>query len=176
MQITGIKIVTVIAIVAHVTTRSADVAKCTTKSNANWPKGTNKNYNCGTPSNLAYRGNSIKATQHTNTIFHPAHAGGAFIFPCYNIAQYKRLQWLLYHLCSYTAHAAKQRTGLYRSFSCYLPCFAAVVWRVHPPIPHHPRHVRAYHSAAAPQAYARYHHHAGHYTGQRSRPIIIMYI
>ena len=48
----------------------------------------------------------------TNTIFHPAHAGGAFllpciclgcrafILPCCNTAPYKRLQRLLYHPCS----------------------------------------------------------------------------
>ncbi len=41
----------------------------------------------------------------------------AFILPCFNIAPYKRLQWLLSCPCSYTAHAAKQRTGLYSVFS-----------------------------------------------------------
>lgn len=35
-----------------------------------------------TPSNSASRGSWIRATQHTNTIFHPAHAGGAFLLPC----------------------------------------------------------------------------------------------
>ena len=30
----------------------------------------------GTPSNSAHRGSLIKATQHTNTIFHPAHVAG----------------------------------------------------------------------------------------------------
>lgn len=58
---------------------------------------------------------------------------------------------------NYTAHAAKQRTGLCRRFPSYLPCFAAAVWRVHPAIPHRLRH-------------------AGRCTGQRSRPIIIRYI
>jgi hypothetical protein len=42
---------------------------------------------------------------------------GLFLSSC-NTATYKRLQRLLYHLCSYTAHAAKQSTGLYRRFSC----------------------------------------------------------
>ena len=63
---------------------------------------------------------------------HPAHAGGAFLLPCiccgcrafllpcYNTAENKRLQRLLYHSCSYTTHATKQRTGLYRCFSCDL--------------------------------------------------------
>ena len=30
---------------------------------------------------------------------------------------------------SYTTHATKQCTRLYRRFSGYLPCFAAIVWR-----------------------------------------------
>lgn len=37
--------------------------------------------------------------------------------PCCNTAPYKRLQRVLFWLCSYTAHAAKQRTGLYNGFS-----------------------------------------------------------
>ena len=40
--------------------------------------------------------------------------------PCYNVAPYKRLQRVLHRPCSYTAHATKQRTGLYRGFSCNL--------------------------------------------------------
>lgn len=44
----------------------------------------------------------------------------AFLLPCYNTAENKRLQRLLYHSCSYTTHATKQRTGLYRCFSCDL--------------------------------------------------------
>lgn len=58
---------------------------------------------------------------------------------------------------SYTDHAAKQRTGLYRDFSSYLPCFAAVVWRVHPAILYRLRR-------------------AGRCTAQHNRPIIIRYI
>ena len=41
--------------------------------------------------------------------------------PCCNTAAYKRLQRLLFRPCSYTAHAAKQRTGLYSGFSCDFP-------------------------------------------------------
>lgn len=77
---------------------------------------------------------------------------------------------------SYTAHAAKQHTGLCRRFSSYLPCFAAAVWRVHPAIPRRLRHAGAYHSTAAPPARTRYQHYAGRCTAQHSRPIIIRYI
>nr|DAM15154.1 MAG TPA: hypothetical protein [Caudoviricetes sp.] len=38
--------------------------------------------------------------------------------PCYNSAQYKRLQRVLRRPCNYTAHAAKQRAGLYGGISC----------------------------------------------------------
>ena len=58
-----------------------------------------------------------------------AEGAGLLFFPCYNTTPYKRLQWLLYHMCNYTAHAIKQCTRLYRRFSGYLPCFAAIVWR-----------------------------------------------
>lgn len=51
---------------------------------------------------------------------------------------------------SYTAHAAKQHTGLCRRFSSYLPCFAAAVWRVHPAIPRRLHHAGTYHSTRAP--------------------------
>lgn len=51
----------------------------------------------------------------------PADGAGLFFLPYYNTAPYKRLQRVLRRQCSYTAHAAKQRTGLYRRFSCYLP-------------------------------------------------------
>ena len=44
----------------------------------------------------------------------------AIVLPCCNAAQYKRLQWLLSCPCSYTVNATKQRTGLYRRFSCNL--------------------------------------------------------
>lgn len=46
---------------------------------------------------------------------------GLLFLPCCNTAPYKRLQRVLRRQCSYTAHAAKQRTGLCRRFSCYLP-------------------------------------------------------
>lgn len=38
--------------------------------------------------------------------------------PGHNIAPYKRLQRVLPCKCNYTTHTAKQRTGLYRGFSC----------------------------------------------------------
>ena len=41
--------------------------------------------------------------------------------PCYNTAAHKRSQRVLRRPCSYTANAAKQRTGLYRGVSCNLP-------------------------------------------------------
>lgn len=47
---------------------------------------------------------------------------------------------------------------------------------VYPAILHHLRHDGAYHSAVAPPANTRYQRHAGRYTGQHSRPIIIRYI
>ena len=56
----------------------------------------------------------------TGFFFCLASAEGAGLLFCPAAIQppYKRLQWLLYHLCSYTVHATKQRTGLYRGFSC----------------------------------------------------------
>lgn len=80
------------------------------------------------------------------------------------------------HAELYTTSAAKQLTGLYRGFSCNLPCFAAVVWRVYPAISHRLRHAGAHHSAVAFPAHTRYQRHAGRCTGQHIRPIIIMYI
>ena len=38
--------------------------------------------------------------------------------PCCNTAQYNRLQRVLFRKCNYTAHAIKQRTGLYSGVSC----------------------------------------------------------
>lgn len=65
------------------------------------------------------------------------------------------------HTFFYTTHTAKQCTWLCRRFSCHLPCFAAVVWRVHPSTLHCLRHAGAYHSAATPPAHTRYHSRAG---------------
>lgn len=45
----------------------------------------------------------------------------AFVLPCCNTAQYKRLQRVLRRPRNYTSHAAKQRTRLYRRFSCDFP-------------------------------------------------------
>ena len=84
--------------------------------------------------------------------------GGVFLFA---LLQYSRTQAFTVRFVpsmqSYTAHAAKHRTELYRRLSGYLLHFAAVVWRVHPAILHRLRH-------------------AGRCTAQHSRPIIIMYI
>lgn len=81
-----------------------------------------------------------------------AEGAGLFLSSC-NTATYKRLQRPYSVYANYTAHAAKQHTGLCRRFPSYLPCFAAAVWRVHPAIPHRLRH-------------------AGRCTAQRNRPII----
>lgn len=76
----------------------------------------------------------------------------------------------------YTARTAKRRTELYRRFSGHSPCFAAVVWQVHPTIPHRLRRAGAHHGTATLPARTRYHRHAGRCTAQRRPPIIIMYI
>ena len=47
-----------------------------------------------------------------------AKGAGLLFFPCCNAAPYKRLQRVLFRKCNYTAHAIKQRTGLYKGFSC----------------------------------------------------------
>lgn len=49
-----------------------------------------------------------------------AKGAGLLFFPCCNAAPYKRLQRVLFRKCNYTAHAIKQRTGLYKGFSCDL--------------------------------------------------------
>lgn len=54
---------------------AADLAPCQSRSFL-------QSIASGTPSNSAHRGSSIKATPHTNTIFHPAYAGRAFLLPC----------------------------------------------------------------------------------------------
>lgn len=104
------------------------------------------------------RNGSTTAAQHKSS---PAHAGGAFILPFCNTAQYKRLQRVLYRLCNYTVNTAKQRTGLYRGVSCHLaystaqdtrPTQAAII----PPVPrwtldrstHPPYYNRVYKGAA----------------------------
>ena len=64
----------------------------------------------------------------------PRPRGGAFLLPCIltrcrvfilpgcNTAIYKRLQRVLRCQCNYTAHATKQRTGLYSGFPCNCTC------------------------------------------------------
>ncbi len=77
---------------------------------------------------------------------------------------------------SYTTHATKQRTRLYRRFSCDLSHSAAANTRqakadITPPAPRWSISQRR--SASTD---TRYHRHAGRRAGQHSRPIIIMYI
>lgn len=50
-----------------------------------------------------------------------AEGAGLLFLSCCNTALYKRLQRVFVPLISYTAHATKQSTGLYRRFSCGLP-------------------------------------------------------
>ena len=50
-----------------------------------------------------------------------AEGAGLLFLPCYNTAAYKRLQRVLCRPCQFAANATKQRTGLYRRFSCDLP-------------------------------------------------------
>lgn len=76
----------------------------------------------------------------------------------------------LYRPRNKTAHGALQK--LFRLFAAFFRCCVAV----YPAILHHLRHDGAYHSAVAPPANTRYQRHAGRYTGQHSRPIIIRYI
>lgn len=52
------------------------------------------------------------------------------MFGC-NTVPYKRLQRLFCHQCKYTAHAAKQRTGLYSVFSVDLTYSSA--YQIQPP-------------------------------------------
>lgn len=96
--------------------------------------------------------------------------------PCFNTATCKRLQRVLRRQCSYTAHAVKQRTGFYRRFSCYLTHSTAADTRQTQAAIYHLRHAGAYHIACTAYTDTRYQRHAGRYTGQHSRPIIIRYI
>lgn len=64
----------------------------------------------------------------------------AFALLCCNVATHKRLQRVLCCQCSYTAHTTKQRTGLYRCISSYLPHSTAADTRptkaaIIPPVP-----------------------------------------
>ena len=143
----------------------------------------------GTPSNLAHRGGSIRATQHTNTIFHPAHAGGAFLLPCirhgagllflpiYNTATYKRLQLILSRPCNYTVQTEKPFTGLYSGVSVDLtyssPHNAASTQAGYtPPAPRRRAYRQSQRLAPIPDTTVT----PGRCTGQHSRPIIIRYI
>lgn len=78
---------------------------------------------------------------------------------------------------NYTANDAKQRTGLYSGVSC--DCASSTAHDNRPTqaaiIPPAPRWSVS-HTPGRPVPDTRYHRHAGRCTGQRSRPIIIMYI
>lgn len=90
--------------------------------------------------------------------FASAEGAGLLFLPCCNTAPYKRLQRVLCSQCSYTAHATKQRTGLYSGFSCDFTHSTA----------HDTRPIQTSHCTTCDTP--------GRCTGKRSRPIIIMYI
>lgn len=66
--------------------------------------------------------------------------------------------------------------GFTGAFPAICRVFSAVVWRVHPAILHRLRRAGEPTSARTACTDTRYHRHAGRYTGQHSRPIIIRYI
>ena len=99
-----------------------------------------------------------------------------FCFALLQCSPYKRLQRFLYHSCSYTTHTVKQRTGLYRRFSCNLPHSTAANNRptqadIILPAPRWSVSQRP-NSAQIPDTTAT----PGRCTGQHIRPIIIRYI
>ena len=106
-----------------------------------------------------------------------AEGAGLLFLSCCNTAPYKRLQHVLCHLCNYTANAAKQHTWLCSGFS--YDCTSSTAYNTRPTqtaiIPPAPCWRVSQHRRTS-SAYPRYHRHAGRYTGQHSRPIIIMYI
>lgn len=76
----------------------------------------------------------------------------------------------------YTTTTTKPFTGLYSGVSANLPCFVAVVWRVHPAMLHRLRHVGAHTVKRSTSNDTKHHRHTGRCTGQGNRPIIIRYI
>lgn len=96
--------------------------------------------------------------------------------PSCNTATYKRLWRVLCCQCNYTAHAAKQRTRLYRHFSCGLPHFAPIIRRCIRLCCTACKVLEGIQASAAPPAHTKYHRNAGRCAGQHSRPIIIRYI
>ena len=70
----------------------------------------------------------------------------AFILPCCNIAKCKRLQRVLRRQCSYTTQAIKQRTELYRRFSCDCARSSAHDTRPTQAAIYHLRHAGAHHN------------------------------
>lgn len=101
----------------------------------------------------------------------------AFILPCCNTAQYKRLRRLLCHSCKLyrpcckTAHRALQEL-----FPRFDPFYCT---RYQTDTTSHCTTCATLERITAPErppAHTRYHNHAGRYTGQHSRPIIIRYI
>lgn len=97
--------------------------------------------------------------------------------PCCNTTQYKRLQRVLCCSCNYTAHAAKQRTKLYRRFSCDSSHSTAYDTRpaqtdITPPVPRWSVSQRPDALQHIPDTTAT----PGRCTAQRRPPIIIRYI
>lgn len=83
----------------------------------------------------------------------------------------------LYHPCSYTDHAAKQRTGLYRGFSD--DCTRSTARKYQTNTSGYNAVCATLERITAPQHLQRIpdtRRNAGRYTGQHSRPIIIRYI
>lgn len=107
----------------------------------------------------------------------PADGAGLFFLPYYNTAPYKRLQRVLRRQCSYTAHAAKQRTWLYRRFSCNLPHSTAADTR---PTQADKMQLTPRWSVSqrrsTSSAYKRYHRHARTLYRSAQPTIIIRYI
>lgn len=106
-----------------------------------------------------------------------AEGAGLLFLPCSNTATNKRLQRVLYHPCSCTAHAAKHHTGLYSGFSCGLTHSAAHDTRptqadIIPTAQHWSVSQRPDSQQPIPDTSAT----PGRYTGQHRLPIIIMYI
>ena len=95
--------------------------------------------------------------------------------PCCNTAPHKRLQRVLCHKCSYKAHTTKQCTELCRVISSYLPCFAVVVWRVHPAMLYSLQGAGRHTDKRNVSADTRYQRRAGRCAAHHSRPIIIRY-
>lgn len=105
-----------------------------------------------------------------------AEGAGLLFLSCCNTDAYKCLQRVLYRPCSYTTHAAKQHTWLYRGFSGHLPYFVPIIRRCillcRTACATLERITAPQHLQCIPDTNAT----PGRCTGQHSRPIIIRYI